>query len=216
MYETGQRGAEILRRILEEGASPVSSFVRLPVVLPPERANTQATPEEVAAGAYSAWPPRFLAQAQALEAEPWCLSAGVAMTQPWLRVDNFGSSILVTAADPSALSQAKQAAEELAAGMWEARESFLPSGDSLLPHADAVAEAARHAQQPDAGLVVIGDGADATTSGAPGDSTQLLQEVMKHSWPKSALVAINSPEGVQAAVGAGLGNSVTVTVGGVL
>ena len=88
--------------------------------------------------------------------------------------------------------------------------------DSLLPHADAVAEAARHAQQPDAGLVVIGDGADATTSGAPGDSTQLLQEVMKHSWPKSALVAINSPEGVQAAVGAGVGNAVIVTVGGVL
>ena len=64
MYETGQRGAEILRRILEEGASPVSSFVRLPIVLPPERANTQATPEEVAAGSYSDWPPRFLAQAQ--------------------------------------------------------------------------------------------------------------------------------------------------------
>ena len=109
----------------------------------------------------------------------------MAMTQPWLRVDGFGSSILVTARDEVGLPQAARAAESLARGFWAARETFLPSGSSLLPHADAVAEAAAHAQD-GGGLVIIGDGADATTSGAPGDSTQLLSEVIKHHWPKGA------------------------------
>ena len=73
---------------------------------------------------------------------------------------------------------------------WAARESFLPRGDSLLPHDVAVAQAARHAQTEGAGLIVIGDGADATTSGAPGDSTRLLREVLKHEWPAKALAAL--------------------------
>ena len=40
MYETGVRGAEILAEILQHGAAPVTSVVRLPLVVPPERANT--------------------------------------------------------------------------------------------------------------------------------------------------------------------------------
>jgi microcystin degradation protein MlrC len=215
MYETGVRGAEILRAILQDGAAPISALVRIPLVVPPERANTQATPEEVAADSYSEWPPQFLRRARELEAEPWCLSVAVAMTQPWLRVDRFGSSVLVTARDESGLTAARQAAEELARGFWNARESFLPRGDSILPHAAAVAEAARHAEE-SGGLVVIGDGADATTSGAPGDSTQLLREVMQHDWPAPALVALNSPPGVAAATVAGVGSTVTMTVGGVM
>ena len=60
--------------------APVSAFVRLPLVVPPERANTQATPEEIAADTYSAFPPHCTARVQELEAAPWCLSAAVALT----------------------------------------------------------------------------------------------------------------------------------------
>ena len=215
LWETGVRGAKILRSILQEGATPVSALVRIPLVIPPERANTQATLEEIEANAYSSWPPKFLRRAQELEAESWCLSVAVAMTQPWLRVDDFGSSVLVTARDESGLAAARRAARELAEGFWAARQTFLPTDSSILPHAAAVAEAALHAQH-SSGLVVIGDGADATTSGAPGDSTQLLSEVMKHEWPAGALVALNSQAGVAAASAVGVGGTVTITVGGIL
>ncbi len=215
MWETGVRAAKILRSIIREGAVPVCALVRIPLVVPPERANTQATPEEIEADAYSYWPPEFLRRARQLEAQPWCLSVAVAMTQPWLRVDDFGSSVLVIARDESGLAAAHQAARELASGFWAARHTFLPSGKSILPHAVAVAEAARHAQHL-GGLMVIGDGADATTSGAPGDSTQLLREVMKHEWPACALVALNSQAGVAAAAAVGVGGTVATTIGGVL
>lgn len=215
MWETGVRGAKILRAILQDGAKPVCALVRIPLVIPPERANTQATQEEIDADVYSDWPPQFLRRAKELEQEPWCLSVAVAMTQPWLRVDDFGSTVLVTAYNESSLAAAHLAARELATGFWDARQTFLPRGQSILPHAEAVAEAARHAQHSN-GLVVIGDGADATTSGAPGDSTQLLKEVMQHDWPACALVALNSPSGVAAAKAVGVGATVTTAVGGVL
>jgi microcystin degradation protein MlrC len=168
MYQTGVRGAAALRRILA-GAEPVTAFVRIPLVVPPEKANTQATPAQVQAGACSSCPPAMLAQVQHLEAQPWCLSAGVSLTQPWLRVDDFGSSVVVTAAHGGARAKAAAAAERLAASLWELRESFLPrmglpdSGGTLVPHPAAVAAAAEHARVPGAGLVVIGDGSTSVT-----------------------------------------------------
>ena len=41
-------------------------------------------------------------------------SGAQALTQPWLRVENFGSSIMVTARDETGLGAAKAAAQELA------------------------------------------------------------------------------------------------------
>ena len=38
---TGKRGAAVLRRILVEGAKPVTAFRKMPLVVPVERANTQ-------------------------------------------------------------------------------------------------------------------------------------------------------------------------------
>lgn len=65
-------------------------------------------------------------------------------------------------------------------------------------------------------MVAIGDGADATTSGAPGDSTWLLQELLAHRWPaaRPALVPVVSPEGVAEAADAGVGSSLTTSIGG--
>ena len=65
--------------------------------------------------------------------------------------------------------------------------------------------------------MVIGDGSDATTSGAPGDSTWLLQAVARHSWPHGALVAMNSASAAAAAQAAGVGGDVGgLQVGAVL
>ena len=41
VVETGLRGAAVLRRLLVDGARPVTAYVKLPMVPPAERANTQ-------------------------------------------------------------------------------------------------------------------------------------------------------------------------------
>ena len=91
---------------------------------------------------------------------------------------------------------------------------------SLLSVEEAVAQAHEHATGGQRqGVVAIGDGADATTSGAPGDSTWLLQELMGYSWPseRPALVTVVSPSAVEAAAAVGIGGKLEgLVIGGVL
>jgi microcystin degradation protein MlrC len=63
--------------------------------------------------------------------------------------------------------------------------------------------------------VVLSDSADATTSGAPGDSNWILQELLKHDWPRPALVPLVAPQIVEAASRAGPGATLTTPLGGV-
>src|SRR5438552_5997396 len=85
VFETGQRGAAVLRRILVDGAKPVTAFQKLPLVVPAERANTQ-DPASVSFG--------FRQRVQELEARPGVLSAGLATVQPWLDIPEMGSAVL--------------------------------------------------------------------------------------------------------------------------
>ena len=86
VFETGQRGAAVLRRILVDGVRPVTAFQKMPLVVPAERANTQ----DSASVSYG-----LRERLQALEREPGILSAGLATVQPWLDIPEMGSSVLV-------------------------------------------------------------------------------------------------------------------------
>src|SRR5258707_15748474 len=77
VFETGERGAAVLRRILIDGARPVTAFVKLPMVVPAERANTE-NPASVSQA--------FKLRLQELESQPGVLSAGLATVQPWLDI----------------------------------------------------------------------------------------------------------------------------------
>ena len=197
VFETGQRGAALLRRMLIEGARPVTAFQHVPVVFPAERANTER-------GVGLSWE---LKQALiALEATPGVLTAGLATVQPWLDVPDLATTVLVTTdGDPAA---ATEQCARIAAQVWQRREEYLPT---LVPYEQAVREAFDHGS----GLVVLGDGCDATTSGAPGDGTWIIAELLKHDWPRPALAALVSPEVVRQMEAAGVGATIDAQLGGV-
>jgi microcystin degradation protein MlrC len=196
VFETGRRGAALLRRILVDGARPVVAFQKIPLVLPAERANTQ-DPASVSYG--------LRETLQRWEAEPAVLAAGLATVQPWLDVPEFGSAVVVVTDGDEELDRARCAS--LAATVWERRRDYLPE---LVPIEDAV----RAARENSSGLVVLSDSADATTSGAPGESTAILAELLLHEWERPAMVTFVDPEVVQAADQAGAGAPLTVTLGG--
>jgi microcystin degradation protein MlrC len=197
IFETGQRAAAVLRRILVDGARPVMAFQKVPLVVPPELANTQE-PASV-----SHWLRR---QLEELESDPRILSAGLATVQPWLDIPELGSAVLVVSDNDPV--QARSACSWLASALWHRRRDYLPE---LIPAAEAV----RHARQVDRGLVVLSDGADATTSGAPGDSTRILRELLKYDWPRPALVTLVAPNVVEEARQQGVGTRLTMLVGGI-
>src|SRR5262245_18088573 len=196
VFETGQRGAAVLHRILVEGARPVTAFQKLPLVLPVERANTQ-DPESVSHG--------LRQRLQDLEADPRVLSAGLATVQPWLDIPDLGGAVLVVTDGDAAL--AEERCRELASAVWEKRREYL---SELVPAKEAV----REAYETRGGLVVLGDGADATTSGAPGDSTWVLGELLNYDWPRGALVTVVAPDVAIDALCRGPGARLSVTLGG--
>ena len=195
VFETGRRGAAVLRRILLEGARPVTAFAKIPMVVPAERANTQ-DPASVSFA--------FRERLQELETNPHILSAGLATVQPWLDIPEFGSAVLVVADGDRTL--AEQECRRLAVDLWKHRRDYLPELADL--H-----EAVRDASRRD-GLTVLSDSADATTSGAPGDSTHVLRELLRHDWPRPALVTLVAPEVVEQARRLGVGAELTASVGG--
>lgn len=175
VFETGVRGAAALRRILIDGVRPHTALVRVPVVLPAELANTQS-PASVSFG--------LCAHLRELERRPGILAAGLATVQPWLDIPDHGSAAVVVAATPE---EARRGAEALAAMLWERRQQYVPV---LTPIPEAVGAAARECP---AGLVVIADSADATTSGSTGDSVHVLEELLKRGWPRPVLVPLVDP-----------------------
>jgi len=66
------------------------------------------------------------------------------------------------------------------------------------------------------GPVVIAEKSDNTGCGAPGDSTHVLQELIKHQVKQACVVAIRDPETVQQAIKAGVGATIDVVLGGKL
>jgi microcystin degradation protein MlrC len=196
VFETGQRGARVLRRVLLEGARPLTAFAKLPLVVPAERANTQDA-ASVSHGLRLAL--------EALEAEPGVLAAGLATVQPWLDVPELGSAVVAVADGDAAAAQERCA--RLAEEVWARRRDYLPE---LVPVADAVRRAWEHR----GGLVVLSDSADATTSGAPGDSNHVLRELLKCDWPRPALVTLVDPELVAEAGRLGEGAELTAPLGG--
>src|SRR5207244_13175642 len=123
-----------------------------------ERANTQ-DPQSISYG--------IREKLQAWERDPRVLAAGLATVQPWLDIPELGSAVLVVTDGDAGL--ARERCAELASFVWGRRRDYLPE----LP---SVEEGVRTAFAEPDGLVVLGDGADATTSGSPGDGTHILGE----------------------------------------
>jgi microcystin degradation protein MlrC len=197
VFETGQRGAAVLRRILVDAARPVTAFQKIPMVVPAERANTQ----DPASISY-----QLRARLQEIEKMPHVLCAGLATVQPWLDIPGLGSAVLIVSdGDEQA---ARSLCAEFANVVWQHRRDYIPD---LVPLTDAV----RQAHGVRDGLVVLSDSADATTSGAPGDSTWVLQELLRYDWPRPALVTLVAPEVVALAQRAGTGTEMATALGGV-
>ena len=216
IFETGVRGAGVLRRILVGKARPTTAWVKIPAVFPAERANSEL-PEGMSA--------EFKRQLRQWEARPEVLSAGLTTVQPWLDIPELGSSVVITTDGNGEL--AEELCRQLAGQIWQRRREYLPELVSAEEGVRLAHElSSRHTPCAVAadgtgtvplttdGLTVLSDAADATTSGAPGDSVWILKELLAYDWPRPALVTLVDPEVVNAARQAGSGGQLEVELGG--
>ena len=194
-WETGVRGAELLLRIVRDGVRPVMAMVRIPALVRGDELITET-------GLIGA----RIRECQALEANGDALAAAMFWGNPFTDVpDLCSNSLVITDGDPDV---ARAAALELAGRFWEDRAEMqapLVSLDEAVREATGVK-----------GTVILVDAADATSSGASGDSNATLRALIEHDFQGSSLHPIVDAPAVGAAMAAGIGATIDITIGGTI
>ena len=195
-YETGQRAARLLLRILAGETRPVTARVKIPVLARGDELIT-------ATGSVA----ECIRLAQQIEAGPAGLSAGVMWGNPFTDVPELRTNAFVVMDGDEAAAQAH--ALELARRFWKHHEKMRVPLTSL-------ADAVRLAASVTAGTVVMMDAADATSSGASGDSNAILREALRQNYRGRLLAPIVDPAAVERAFAAGVGATIRTPIGGAL
>ncbi|HEV8637963.1 MAG TPA: M81 family metallopeptidase [Chloroflexota bacterium] len=185
--------AEIVVRAVRGEVRPAMALETPPLVI---NIVKQFTGEEPMAG--------LILDCEAVIARPGMLSASVIQGYPYADVPEMGASFLaVHDGDPAA---AREAAGWLARRAWVRRAEL--QGDIPSPE-----EALRRAAAAPRGPVVLMDVGDNIGGGSPADSTILLAEA-KRQGVRGLLQSLFDPEAVQRCLAAGIGNTLTLRVGG--
>jgi microcystin degradation protein MlrC len=192
--DTGRRAARVLLKILD-GARPTIARVRVPALVRGPELMTKT-------GVYG----KILAAAQHLEEHDGVLAAAMMIGNPFTDVPELCSqAVVVTDNDPGL---AEQGAVSLAEEFWAQRHRMQAT---LTPLDDAICEAKTLS-----GPVTFTDAADAPSSGASGDSSAILAGLIAHGYAGTVLLPIvDAPAAAQAAA-AGVGRTISVSLGGSL
>ena len=196
-YETGVRGAQLLRSIIQGQVKPEIAWRKIPMLAPADRGKTDEYPMQ-----------EWFGLARRMEQRPGVLSVSNFPVQPWLDVPELGWSTVVVTDGDQRLADALAA--ELAQKAWEMRYEFWQVR-RLAPQ-----EAIRRAVQAPSGPVIICDASDSVLSGVPGDSTCLLEEMLRQQIPCLALLPLVDAQVVAQAFAAGTGAEIDAAIGGKL
>ncbi len=197
--ETGERSARLLMRLLREELNPVTVRVRVPALVRGDELITDS-------GIYG----ECIRLAQKIEESDEGLSAGMFIGNPFTDVPELCTNSLVVIDGNKEL--AEQYATEMAELFWVHRERMQVPLTSL---EDAVEQTKKHTTESD-GTVVLVDAADATSSGASGDSNVILAALYQADYQGRLLFPIVDEPAVRAARQAGVGNDVELTLGGTI
>ena len=195
-FETGQRAARLLLRIVAGEVKPVMAKVTVPALVRGDELIT-------ATGLIR----HVVEAAKAAEQGPGGLSAAMMWGNPFTDVPELAScAFVVTDNDPVL---AEREALRIANLFWEHHEKMQVPLVSL-------EEMARIAKAQGQGTLALVDAADATSSGASGDSNAILRALMEAGYKGRTLLPIVDEPAVKMAIAAGIGATITTTLGGTL
>ena len=193
-FETGERAARLLLRIIAGEVKPVTAKVAIPALVRGDELIT-------ATGRFG----ECIRMAQAAETGPRGLSAGMFIGNPFTDVPALQTySFVVTDND---VELAKREALSIAAKFWEHHKVMrvpLVSLDDM----------AKLALAHTTGTIALVDAADVTSSGASGDSNAILRKLMEAGYTGRTLLPIVDATAVKVAFAAGIGARIQTTVGG--
>ncbi|MEP7003590.1 MAG: M81 family metallopeptidase [Chloroflexota bacterium] len=198
---TKRRAVTNLVDCLDRGIRPLKAWVRVPVLLPGERACTR---DEPAKGIYGRLP--------AIESRDGIIDAAVWIGYAWADESRCSAAVLVTGTDREAIARE---ARDLAEAYWSARADFdfsAPSGDAEWCIESGLVSDARP--------FFISDSGDNPTAGGANDVAFMLGRLLAHpalaaGRATAIWASVVDPRAVAACVRAGEGGAVELQVGGI-
>ncbi|MBI4277531.1 MAG: M81 family metallopeptidase, partial [Armatimonadetes bacterium] len=193
-HERGVEAARLLFGTLEGRLRPVMALAQ-PLLMPGLLAQcTEFEPMK-----------SIFARVREVERRPGILNVTLAAGFPYSDVPQAGFAVVAVADRDRRL--AEETAQEVADHIWSRRKEFVRQG---VPVAEAVGQAMKSEKTP----VVLADVADNPGGGAAGDGTVILQDLLREGATGAAVGVMADPEAVAKCIEAGVGNTVTVDVGG--
>lgn len=193
--DTGRRAAEFLIRLIHGNSRPVIARVVIPALVRGDELITKS-------GCYG----DLIHEAQRIERDGTALSAGIMIGNPFTDVPELCTQVVV--ATNGQETTAIDEATRLAGEFWTLRHRMQ---GKLISLDRAIAQA-----QTMTGPVVFTDAADATSSGATGDSNIILKGLREAQYVKRVLAQIVDPVAAAAAHKAGVDAGIDITLGGKL
>lgn len=195
--DTMVRAWSMLIDALTSGVLPGIAWVPIPVLLPGECTSTEDPPAQ---GLYRTLP-KFDADADILDAN---LMVGYV----WADEPRATACAVVTGLDRAA---AARAAEKIALSYWQAREAF-----GFGPVTGPLDEMLDIAEGAKTSPVILADSADNPTGGGVGDRADVLRALLARKFEGALLAGITDRPAVDACFAAGLGVTVSLSIGGSL
>lgn len=204
VWETRKRAARTLVESVRSGMRPHKALVHVPVLLPGEKTSTRDEPAR-----------SLYARVPEVEARPGVLDASIWVGFAWADEPRSRASVVVTGVDAEAV---REGALDLARSFWEVRDQFsfvAPTGTMDECLVTAVAAAGKAGQTP----FFISDSGDNPGAGGADDVTYALSRLVACEPVISGQVhavhaSIVDPEAVETLHQAGIGELITLSVGG--
>ena len=195
-FSTGERAARLLLRMLDGGAKPVTARVAIPALVRGDELIT-------ATGLFG----RQIRAAQMFEQGADGLSAGMFIGNPFTDVPELRCNSIAISNNNPALAEREALA--MAQDFWLCHERMSVPLASL-------GDAAQIACGAISGATILVDAADATSSGASGDSNAILRALLNAGYTGRTLLPVVDAPAVRAAFAAGVGAVILVSIGGAL
>jgi microcystin degradation protein MlrC len=194
MADRGREATERLADVLSGRLRPTVALRQPPLLPPVGRQGTRSGPMR-----------RLYDRAAELERDSRVATLSIFAGFPLADVPDAGLSVYVVTHDDQARADA--IADELTELAWKHRHEFI---HTALP----VDQAVQQALALDGGPVILADMADNTGGGAAGDGTELLHELLRVGARGATVACLWDPDAAATCTRAGVGATVTLTVGG--
>lgn len=193
MYDAGGKAGDILIRTLKGEVKPVIAWDNRPMLPHTLRMGTENFPMKA-----------LIALANQAESSD-VLAASIFGGFPLADIHDAGLSGIVITDDN------QNCAERICCSIldkaWALRQDFIYQAEPL-------AESITYAKQLSEGPVLLIDHADNCASGGTQDTMATMKEVLRHGLENLAVGAIRDPESVDQLIQTGVGNQLTISLGG--